>query len=60
MSVKPQEQQKRIQARFYSTDSGNEPVKEALSELGRPIKTGINKERLKIDQRKEEISYEYP
>ncbi len=30
---------KRINAKFYASDSGNEPVREALLELGRPTKT---------------------
>ena len=33
--------EKRIHARFYASDSGNEPVKEALLELGRPTKTVV-------------------
>lgn len=36
--------QKRIQARFYASDSGNEPVKEALLELGRPTKTVVGED----------------
>lgn len=36
--------QKRIHARFYATDSGNEPVKEALLELGRPTKTVVGED----------------
>ena len=38
MPIKPPPQ-KRIHARFYASESGNEPVKEALLELGRPTKT---------------------
>lgn len=36
--------QKRIHARFYASESGNEPVKEALLELGRPTKTVVGED----------------
>ncbi len=36
--------EKRIHARFYATESGNEPVREFLLELGRPAKTIIGEE----------------
>lgn len=39
-----QHQEKRIHARFYATDSGNEPVRESLLELGRPAKTVIGED----------------
>jgi phage-related protein len=35
---------KRIHAIFYASDSGNEPVKELLLELGRPIKTIVGED----------------
>lgn len=35
---------KRIHARFYATESGNEPVKETLLELGRPVKTVVGED----------------
>jgi phage-related protein len=35
---------KRIQARFYASDSGNEPVRESLRKLGRPIKTAVGED----------------
>jgi hypothetical protein len=35
---------KRIHAMFYASDSGNEPVKEALLELGRPTKTVVGED----------------
>lgn len=35
---------KRIHAVFYASDSGNEPVKEALLELGRPTKTIVGED----------------
>jgi phage-related protein len=35
---------KRIHAVFYATESGNEPVKEALLELGRPTKTVVGED----------------
>lgn len=35
---------KRIHAAFYATESGNEPVKEALLELGRPTKTVVGED----------------
>ncbi len=44
MSIKPTAPQKRIHARFYASDSGNEPVKEALLELGRPTKTIVGED----------------
>jgi phage-related protein len=44
MSIKPTPPQKRIHARFYASDSGNEPVKEALLELGRPTKTVVGED----------------
>lgn len=44
MPIKPIPQQKRIHARFYASDSGNEPVKEALLELGRPTKTVVGED----------------
>ncbi len=33
--------EKRIHAKFYASESGNEPVKEALLELGRPTKNVV-------------------
>jgi phage-related protein len=36
--------EKRIHAKFYATESGNEPVKESLLELGRPIKTVVGED----------------
>jgi phage-related protein len=38
------EQQKRIHAEFFKTASGNEPVREALHEMGRPGKTQIGED----------------
>lgn len=35
---------KRIHAVFYASDSGNEPVKEAILELGRPTKTIVGED----------------
>ena len=35
---------KRIHAVFYASESGNEPVKEALLELGRPTKTIVGED----------------
>lgn len=35
---------KRIHAMFYASESGNEPVKEALLELGRPTKTIVGED----------------
>lgn len=35
---------KRIHAKFYASDSGNEPVKEALLEMGRPTKTVVGED----------------
>lgn len=35
---------KRIHAVFYATESGNEPVREALLELGRPTKTVVGED----------------
>ncbi len=35
---------KRIHAIFYASDSGNEPVKEALLDLGRPTKTVVGED----------------
>lgn len=35
---------KRIHAVFYATESGNEPAKEALLELGRPTKTVVGED----------------
>lgn len=35
---------KRIHANFYASESGNEPVKEALLELGRPTKTIVGED----------------
>lgn len=32
---------KKIEAEFYKTKSGNEPVRDELHQLGRPIKTEI-------------------
>ena len=36
--------EKKIHAVFYKTDSGNEPVKDELLELGRPTKTMIGED----------------
>lgn len=36
--------EKRIHAKFYSSESGNEPVKELLLELGRPTKTIVGED----------------
>lgn len=36
--------EKRVHARFYATESGNEPVRESLLELGRPTKTVIGED----------------
>ncbi len=44
MPIKPTAPKKRILARFYASDSGNEPVKEALLELGRPTKTIVGED----------------
>lgn len=44
MSIKSKQPQKRIHARFYASESGNEPVKEALIELGRPTKTVVGED----------------
>ena len=44
MTIKQTSPQKRIHARFYASDSGNEPVKEALLELGRPTKTVVGED----------------
>ena len=44
MPIKTVTPQKRIHARFYSSESGNEPVKEALIELGRPTKTVVGED----------------
>lgn len=38
------EPKKRIHAKFYSSESGNEPVKESLLELGRPTKTIVGED----------------
>ena len=35
---------KRVHAKFYASESGNEPVKECLLELGRPIKTIVGED----------------
>ena len=39
-----QQYEKRIKAKFYASDSGNEPVKELLLELGRPTKTIVGED----------------
>lgn len=39
-----QQHEKRINAKFYASDSGNEPVKELLLELGRPTKTIVGED----------------
>lgn len=44
MPKETKQPQKRIHARFYASDSGNEPVKEALLELGRPTKTVVGED----------------
>ncbi|OYZ20751.1 MAG: hypothetical protein B7Y39_10290 [Bdellovibrio sp. 28-41-41] len=44
MTIRPTSPQKRIHARFYASDSGNEAVKEALLELGRPTKTVVGED----------------
>ncbi len=36
--------EKRIHAKFYASDSGNEPVKEQLLKLGRPTKTIVGED----------------
>lgn len=36
--------EKRIHAKFYASESGNEPVKELLLELGRPTKTIVGED----------------
>jgi len=36
--------EKRIHAKFYASESGNEPVREALIELGRPVKTIVGED----------------
>lgn len=36
--------EKRIHAKFYASESGNEPVKELLLELGRPTKTVVGED----------------
>ena len=42
--TRPLDTKKRIHGRFYATESGNEPVREALMELGRPIKTVVGED----------------
>lgn len=42
--IKEQPYEKRIHARFYATESGHEPVKESLLELGRPTKTVVGED----------------
>ncbi len=42
--IKQQPYEKRIHAKFYATESGNEPVKESLLELGRPTKTVVGED----------------
>lgn len=42
--IKEQPYEKRIHAKFYATESGNEPVKESLLELGRPTKTIVGED----------------
>ncbi len=42
--ISKSELQKRIHAIFYASNSGNEPVKEALLELGRPTKTIVGED----------------
>lgn len=44
MPIDTKQPQKRIHARFYASESGNEPVKEALLELGRPTKTVVGED----------------
>ncbi len=36
--------EKRIHAKFYASESGNEPVKELLLELGKPTKTIVGED----------------
>ena len=42
--INNQQQEKRIHAKFYASDSGNEPVKEQLLKLGRPTKTIVGED----------------
>ena len=44
VSANNQAYEKRIHAIFYATESGNEPVKEALLEYGRPVKTIVGED----------------
>jgi hypothetical protein len=42
--INKQQQEKRIHAKFYASDSGNEPAKEQLLKLGRPTKTIVGED----------------